>query len=90
LLTTGVEYLQTLHTKQILNLKNENQRRLMSEGGISETYKENDVVITLEDIKQVLSERPHILTSRETKQIRQIAAKSKLRAQNTHRESLNS
>jgi hypothetical protein len=74
---TGVEYLQTLHTKQILNLKNERQVRLMYWGGIVETYKGNDVVITLEDIKQVLSERSHIPRKLESKKIRQIAAKSK-------------
>jgi hypothetical protein len=87
---TGVEYLQTLHTKQILNLKNERQVRLMYWGGIVETYKGNDVVITLEDIKQVLSERSHIPRKLESKKIRQIAAKSKVRAQSTRRESLSS
>ena len=59
-------------------------------GGIVETYKGNDVVITLEDIKQVLSERPHIPRQLEAKRIRQIAAKSKVRAQSTPRESLSS
>ena len=87
---TGVEYLQTLHTKQILNLKNERQVRLMYWGGIVETYKGNDVVITLEDIKQVLSERSHIPRKLESKKIRQIAAKSKVRAQSSRRESLSS
>ena len=67
---TGVEYLQTLHTKQILNLKNERQVRLMYWGGIVETYNGNDVVITLEDIKQVLSERSHIPRKLESKKIR--------------------
>jgi hypothetical protein len=84
---TGREYLQTLHTKQILNLKNERQVRLMYWDGIVETYKGNDVVITLEDIKQVLSERPHIPRKLESRRIRQIAAKSKVRAQSTRRKS---
>jgi hypothetical protein len=87
---TGVEYLQTLHTKQILNLKNEHKGRLRQWGGIGETYKGNDIVITLEDIKQVLSERPHIPRKLESKRIRQIAAKSKVRTQSTPRESLSS
>ena len=87
---TGIEYLRTLHTKQILNLKNECQGLLMRYDGIGCTWNGITVVVTLEEIKQVLSERPHILTSRETKQIRQIAAKSKLRTQSTRRESLNS
>jgi hypothetical protein len=87
---TGVEYLQTLHTKQILNLKNEHKGRLRQWGGIGETYKGNDVVINLEDIKQVLSERPHIPRQLKAKRIRQIAAKSRVRAQSTPRESLSS
>jgi hypothetical protein len=87
---TGVEYLQTLHTKQILNLKNEHKGRLRQWGGIGETYKGNDVVITLEDIKQVLSERPHIPRQLEAKRIRQVAAKSRVRAQSSPRELLSS
>jgi hypothetical protein len=87
---TGVEYLQTLHTKQILNLKNEHKGRLRQWGGIGETYKGSDVVVTLEDIKQVLSERPHIPRKLESKRIRQIAAKSQVRTQSTPRELLSS
>jgi hypothetical protein len=87
---TGVEYLQTLHTKQILNLKNEYQGRLIRWGGIVEKYKGNDVVVALEDIKQVLGERPHIPRQLEAKRIRQIAAKSKVRTQSNRRESLSS
>jgi hypothetical protein len=87
---TGVEYLQTLHTKQILNLKNENQGRLRQWGGIGETYKGNYVVVTLDDIKQVLSERPHIPRKLESKRIRQIAVKSQVRTQSTPREPLSS
>jgi hypothetical protein len=87
---TGVEYLQTLHTKQILNLKNENQGLLRQWGGIGETHKGHNVVITLEDIKQVLRERPHIPRQLEAKRTRQIAAKSRVRAQSSRRESLSS
>jgi hypothetical protein len=86
---TGVEYLRTLHTKQILNLKNHHYMDLRF-GGLPCTWKGTIVFVNYEDLKQVCSERPHILTRSETKRIRQIAAKSKIRTQSTRRESLNS
>jgi hypothetical protein len=87
---TGVEYLQTLHTKQILNLKNEYQGRLMFRGTVRFTWNGTLVEFTYKELKQILSERPHIPRRLETKRIRQIAAKSKVRAHSTRGESLNS
>jgi hypothetical protein len=86
---TGIDYLQTLHTKQILNLKNEYQGRLMFHGVVRFTWNGTLVEFTYKELKQILSERPHIPRRLETRRIRQIAAKSRVRAQSTRRESLN-
>lgn len=71
----GIEWLRTLHTKQLLALKNECYKWFYRAGSVC--Y--GEVVFTLEDLKQVLSERDHIPTGAESKHIRQMAAKQKVR-----------
>ncbi|MEM7553637.1 MAG: hypothetical protein AAF378_05980 [Cyanobacteria bacterium P01_A01_bin.84] len=68
---TGIEKLRYLHTKQLIQLKNECFKSLNWSGHC--LY--DDVVITSEDLKQVLSERPHIPNRAETKIIRRKAVK---------------
>ncbi|MBV6626129.1 MAG: hypothetical protein KI793_24870 [Rivularia sp. (in: Bacteria)] len=72
---TGIEWLRTLHTKQLIQLKNDCYKGLLGGGYID--Y--DGHVFNLEELKQVFSERPHILNRAETKQIRRKSAKDKKR-----------
>jgi hypothetical protein len=72
---TGIEWLRTLHTKQLLIIKNECYQSFLRFGNA--TY--GDVTFSREDLKQVLSERPHIPNGAETKQIRKESARDKAR-----------
>jgi hypothetical protein len=77
---TGIDWLRTLHTKQLLLIKSDCYQKFFwyKERIIINRYS-NEITFTWEELKEVLSERPHILDGRECKQIRQIAAKKKLR-----------
>jgi hypothetical protein len=77
---TGIEYLQTLHTKQLLNLKNEYPRYLIRCGFVDCDWNGTIVRVTYDEWKQVMSERPHIPRQSEARRIRQHAAKSKARS----------
>ncbi|MGB3655872.1 MAG: hypothetical protein WBA41_32310 [Rivularia sp. (in: cyanobacteria)] len=72
---TGIEWLRTLHTKQLIELKNDCYKYLRGGGDID--Y--DGHIFNLEELKQVLSERPHIPNRAETNQIRKKAAKYKKR-----------
>lgn len=72
---TGIELLRTLHTKQLLNLKNDCYGDLLGWGYVYD----GDIMITYEELKQVLSERPHIPRKPEAKGLRRKSAKSKKR-----------
>ena len=72
---TGIEWLRTLHTKQLINLKNYCYKYLRGGGDID--Y--NGHVFNLEELKQVFSERPHIPNRAETNIIRRKSAKHKNR-----------
>jgi hypothetical protein len=79
----GIDWLRTLHTKQLLRIKNECYEYFFRWGGV--IYNDGNftlgsgVEFTYEELKQVLSERPHIPNGAETKRIRQKAAKQKVR-----------
>jgi hypothetical protein len=77
---TGVEYLQTLHTKQLLNLKNEYPRYLIRCGFVNCEWNNTIIHVTYDEWKQVMSERPHIPRQLQARRIRQNAAKFKVRA----------
>jgi hypothetical protein len=79
---TGLEYLDTLHTKQLMNLRKEYKRFLFTPGWGNLTFDipGGTVTVNISEINQVLSDRPHIPRCSETKRIRQIAAKSKVRS----------
>ncbi len=72
---TGIEWLRTLHTKQLIELKNDCYKYLRGGGDID--Y--DGYVFNLEQLKQVLSERPHIPNRAETNIIRKKSAKYKKR-----------
>lgn len=72
---TGIEWLRLLHTKQLLELKNEYYNYFRKYGFISF----DEVTFTYQQLKQILSERPHIPNGAETKRIRKTAAKYKIR-----------
>jgi hypothetical protein len=63
---TGIEWLRTLHTKQLINLKNDCYKYFRWRSSVC--Y--DDYEFTREELKQVLSERPHIPNRGETNQIR--------------------
>lgn len=73
----GIDRLRTLHTKQLLALKDECYKSFPRLG----YARCHEIVFSREDLKQVLSERPHIPNAAESKQIRQTAAKQKVRLQ---------
>ncbi|BAY15685.1 hypothetical protein NIES2109_30030 [Nostoc sp. HK-01] len=81
----GIDWLRTLHTKQILNIKNDCYEWFFHRGGYV-IYNNGDfpqgsgIKITYEELKQVLSERPHVPNRAETKGIRKKAAKQKVRS----------
>jgi hypothetical protein len=79
---TSIDWLRTLHTKRLLAIKNDCYGYFMRQGKVlcGSSY-----VVTREDLKQVLSERAHIPNGLETKQIRQIAAKQKVRTYHSPR-----
>ncbi len=77
---TGIDYLRTLHTKQLLNLKNEYPRYLIRYGELDCQWHDTIVRVTYDEWKQVMSERPHMPRQLETKRIRQLAAKTKVRS----------
>lgn len=77
-------YLEQLHTKQLLDLKrtvyrlsypykmvNGVQVRDVQQGGVFYPWPNSNIAVTLEDIKHVLSNRPHIPNSKEAKTLRQ-------------------
>ncbi|AFY55848.1 hypothetical protein Riv7116_3390 [Rivularia sp. PCC 7116] len=72
----GREWLRTLHTKQLIELKNRcYSQRLLNGGYICcDGYEFN-----IEELKQVFSERPHIPNRAETNIIRRKSAKYKKR-----------
>lgn len=72
---TGIEWLRSLPTKQLLKLKNECYGLFLR----WDCVRRNEVTFTYQELKQVLSERPHIPNGAETKRIRKIAAKYKIR-----------
>ncbi|MBD2297599.1 hypothetical protein H6G80_07255 [Nostoc sp. FACHB-87] len=80
----GIDWLRTLHTKQILTIKNDYSQYFLYCGYV--IYNNGDfppdsgIRITYAELKQVLSERPHIPNKAETKRIRQKAAKQKVRS----------
>jgi hypothetical protein len=71
----SIDWLRSLHTKQLLALKEEcfGSLNLYEEG------RWGDKVFSREELQQVLSERPHIPNAAETKQIRKRAAKQRVR-----------
>ncbi len=73
---SGIEWLRSLHTKRLLKLKNENSKALLYRGFVCF----DEVNFTYQDLKQVLSERPHIPNGAETKCMRRTAAKYKTRS----------
>jgi hypothetical protein len=76
---TGVEYLRTLHTKQLMNMRNEYSKALICHNLLGCIVNGHLIPVTYDELKQVLSERPHIPRQLEAKRIRQKAAKSKRR-----------
>ncbi|BAY82802.1 hypothetical protein NIES267_22860 [Calothrix parasitica NIES-267] len=72
---TGIEWLRTLHTKQLIELKNRCYKGLLGGGDIDC----DGHVFNLEELKQVFSERPHIPNRGETNIIRRKSAKYKKR-----------
>ena len=76
---TGIEYLQTLHTKQLMNMRNEYSTSLICCNILGCIVNGHLIPVTYDELKQVLSERPHIPRQLEAKRIRQKAAKSKRR-----------
>lgn len=74
---SGIEWLKTLHTQQLLTIKNECYESFGRWGYCH--YGNVLFSFSREDLKTVLSERPHIPNGRETKQIRQTAANQKVR-----------
>jgi len=72
---TGIEWLRTLHTKQLLIIKNQSYENFH----ISGQSRCGDMFFTYEELKKVLSERPHIPNGIESKCLRKIAAKKKIR-----------
>ena len=81
----AVAYLETLHTKQILGLKNSIHKlsqwsHKMEDGvlvrdkqysGILYLCERSDMKITMADIKKVLLNRPHVPNYKEAKVLRQ-------------------
>jgi hypothetical protein len=76
---TGIEYLRTLHTKQLMNMRNEYSSSLICSNILGCIVNGHLIPVTYDELKQVLSERPHIPRQLEAKRIRQKAAKSKRR-----------
>ena len=72
---SGIESLRSLSTKRLLELKQECYRSFW----ISCSVYFDGVYFNYQELKQVLSERPHIPNRVETKHIRKTAAKYKIR-----------
>lgn len=85
----GIDWLRTLHTKQLLRIKNDYSKYFLYYGymiyEIDDSSTDSGIKITYEELKQVLSERPHIPNAAETKHIRQKAAKQKVRSYQSSR-----
>jgi hypothetical protein len=75
-----IDWLRTLHTKQLVNLKRDCTRELLYYGTATPDWSNREFKVTCEELKQVLSERPHILRKNEARGIRQTAAKQKVRS----------
>ena len=75
-----IDWLRTLHTKQLLKLKKDCAKELIYNGTATPDWNNPTFRVTYEELKQVLSERPHIPRNLETKQIRQTAAKYRFRS----------
>lgn len=74
---SGIEWLRSIHTKQLLKLRKECYRKNI--WGCRVDIRLGAVSINYQELKQVLSERPHIPNGAETKRIRKTAAKYKIR-----------
>jgi hypothetical protein len=72
---SGIEHLRKLHTKQLIQLKNQSYESFLRWGYIF--YK--NIPISQEELKLVLSERLHVPNGGETKRIRKAAASYKIR-----------
>ncbi|MEM7715339.1 MAG: hypothetical protein AAF349_17470 [Cyanobacteria bacterium P01_A01_bin.68] len=72
---TGIEWLRTLHTKQLIQLKNRCYESILRFG----YGRQGDITFTHEELKKVFSERPHIPNRAETNIIRRKSAKYKKR-----------
>jgi hypothetical protein len=77
---TGIDYLRTLHTKQLLNLNHEHRQTFIDDGGIECIWNGATVTVTHDEWKAVMSERPHVPRRLEGNRIRQLAAKFKVRS----------
>jgi hypothetical protein len=77
---TGIDYLRTLHTKQLLNLKHEHRQAFIDDGEIECIWHSETVTVTHDEWKSVMRERPHVPSRLEGKRIRQLAAKFKVRS----------
>ncbi|MBD2297600.1 hypothetical protein H6G80_07250 [Nostoc sp. FACHB-87] len=81
----GIDWLRTLHTKELLGVRN-NCYEVFRYPDDYVIYNNGDfppgsgIKITYAELKQVLSERPHVPNKAETKRIRQKAAKQKVRS----------
>jgi hypothetical protein len=76
----GIDWLRKLHTKQLLNLKKDYAKELIRYATLIPDWNNPEFRVSYEELKQVLSERPHIPRGSETKQIRQASAKYKIRS----------
>jgi hypothetical protein len=78
---TGIEYLRTLHTKQLMKMRNEYSKALICHNLLGCIVNGHLIPVTYDELKQILSQRPHIPRQLEARRIRQHAAKSKIRSQ---------
>jgi len=69
-----IAYLEGLHTRQLMNLRNDCFR--FGHNGVF-INSANDKWVSVEEVNQVLSTREHIPNKREAKEIRQKAAHAK-------------
>jgi hypothetical protein len=76
---TGIDYLRTLHTKQLMNMRSEYSKALICHNLLGCIVNGHLIPVTYDELKQVLSERPHIPRKLEARRIRQKAAKSQAR-----------
>ncbi|MCC5639529.1 hypothetical protein LC593_27635 [Nostoc sp. CHAB 5844] len=89
ILMNGIDWLRTLHTKEILRIKNDCYKSFFGYGYViynnGDFPRDTGVKITYEELKQVLSERPHIPNKAETKLVRKKAAQQKVRTYQSSR-----